>query len=263
MSLPIDRWHSAIVERVSTRTYSDRPVPEDDLNRLTEAADLLHKIVPSARAVIVSRGSSKLYKGIVGSYGAIRGAQGYAVFIGDTSRPDYQEAVGYLGEGIILEATALGLSTCWVGGFFRPEAVTESITLMPAEKVLAITPIGYAADRPSLGDRLVKGLARSRSRKSLEEICPPLGVTSVPNWIRKGLEAARVAPSAVNRQPWRFSVSADKVVLSADSPHDGGHISKRLDCGIAALHFELGARHAGWTGSWAFAAPPEVAVFWS
>jgi len=67
-----------------------------------------------------------------------------------------------------------------------------------------------------------------------------------PDWIISALEAARMAPSAVNRQPWRFSVEEDdSIKISVDSFRDPYRISKRLDCGIAMVHIEVGAGHIG------------------
>ena len=65
-----------------------------------------------------------VFRGIVGSYGRIDNAPAYVAFIGDIYSSHVQEAVGYTGEGIILEATALDLGTCWVGGLF-PAGISE------------------------------------------------------------------------------------------------------------------------------------------
>ena len=67
--------------------------------------------------------------------------------------------------------------------------------------------------------------------------------------------AARLAPSAVNRQPWRFVCGDRSISVSLDKKRDTYKISRRLDCGIAMLHLELGARHAGAAGLWTY--PPD------
>ncbi|MGE5591322.1 MAG: nitroreductase family protein [Bacillota bacterium] len=81
-------------------------------------------------------------------------------------------------------------------------------------------------------------------------------------WLSLALEAARLATSAVNRQPWRFvSEGEDVLVEEVVSAWPSGHISRRLDCGIAMLHFELGARRGGRTGTWTLLSEPRVARF--
>ncbi|MBM3310011.1 MAG: nitroreductase, partial [Candidatus Aminicenantes bacterium] len=80
-------------------------------------------------------------------------------------------------------------------------------------------------------------------------------------WPLKALEAARLAPSATNRQPWRFEVGDGSITVRIDGGREGGRFSKRLDCGIAMLHLELGARAAGVDGRWVFLPAPAVARF--
>ena len=53
--------------------------------------------------------------------------------------------------------------------------------------------------------------------------------------------------------------TALNLVLAYDG-HESPFISKRLDCGIAMLHFELGALHAGAQGAWEPVAPPAGAT---
>ena len=81
------------------------------------------------------------------------------------------------------------------------------------------------------------------------------------DWIPLALEAARLAPSAVNRQPWRFHPEPGSITVSVDTLKDSFHIAKRLDCGIAMLHLEVAVRHRGKDGRWEFLDAPRVARF--
>jgi hypothetical protein len=65
----------------------------------------------------------------------------------------------------------------------------------------------------------------------------------------------------MNRQPWRFEVGTNTITVAVDNLHDTYNIPKRLDCGIAMLHLELGALAAGVNGTWEFLLPPRVARF--
>ena len=97
------------------------------------------------------------------------------------------------------------------------------------------------------------GFGRMHKRKPLRDL-----MTGTPkyDWIKTALEAARLAPSAVNRQPWRFILGDSSISVSLDKNRDTYKIARRLDCGIAMLHLELGARHAGIVGGWTF--PPDT-----
>jgi len=67
-----------------------------------------------------------------------------------------------------------------------------------------------------------------------------------------------VAPSAMHRQPWRFRLE-DGALIVASSGVQTPRLSLRLDCGIAMLHAELGARGAGCDGAWEALTAPDVA----
>jgi hypothetical protein len=82
-----------------------------------------------------------------------------------------------------------------------------------------------------------------------------------PNWMRAALAAARLAPSAYNRQPWRFQLEPDSITVSAaDLRYDFG-FSVRLDCGIAMMHIEVAALDSGAHGMWEPLESPHVAKF--
>ena len=124
-----------------------------------------------------------------------------------------QEEVGYTGEGIILEATALGLNTCWVAGFFRPESVASLVEIRDNERVLAVTPVGYARRFESLEEKILTGFGRTHKRLPISKLVSGLGMEKLPDWVRASLEAARLAPSAVNRQPWGFNIENDGITV--------------------------------------------------
>jgi len=64
------------------------------------------------------------------------------------------------------------------------------------------------------------------------------------------VETARLAPSAINRQPWRFRLDGDSLVIAQDNAFETPKVTKRLDCGIAMLHAHLGAVAEGVVGAW-------------
>ncbi len=257
MDIPVERWYGAIASRSSRRAFSGRPLDEDSLARLETVCREFRPFL-GVRTVLVRESPEAVFKGIVGGYGKIKGAPLYAAFVAETAASRFSESVGYVGEAFILEATALGLGTCWVSGFFRPAAAAGHVPLDPGEKILAVTPVGHAADALSFGEKTMKTIAGSKSRKSLESLVLSGDVRN--GWQRRALEAARLAPSAGNRQPWRFRVEPDAVIVAANGDAPEGD-SKRLDCGIAMLHLELGARAAGARGAWEFPDAPGIAVF--
>lgn len=249
-----DRWLDAVVERRSRRAYDGRPISSEALEAIEATAEAFRPF-DDARAVVVREAPAAFFTGLIGSYGKVTGAPSVLVFIAGES-PTAREHCGYTGEGVVLAANALGLRTCWLAGSFSRSAVSRSVLLQAGEVVRAISPVGYAALEYSASERRLFGATKPKHRRSLDEIAA--GHEEWPAWARAGVEAARIAPSAMNRQPWRFRMEQGAVVVETA----GASLPlapARLDCGIAMLHFELGARAEGCDGTWEALAAPGVA----
>jgi nitroreductase len=258
MDIPIASWSRAVFQRKSRRSFlADRPIAEDLLTRLEHFCREFRPF-SDARVEIVRHSPEGVLKGLVGGYGRITGAPDYAVMIGTSNSPSAGEHVGYLGEALILEATALGLGTCWVSGMFRLDEVRKQIVPASGERVYAITPLGYGERTFTAKEKLYIAVAGSGHRKPLKDL--HRGSSPLP-WQIKALESARLSPSARNRQPWRFEIVPEAITIRLDAPPDGDRYPKRLDCGIAMLHLELGATSEGAPGHWIFLDTPGVARY--
>jgi hypothetical protein len=251
----VDRWLSAVPARRSRRVFDGRPVSASDLGAIEATAEQFRPF-DDARVVVVRDAPAAFFTGIIGSYGKVTGAPVALVFIADGSSSTSAEHCGYTGEGVLLEANALGLQTCWIAGSFSRSAVTAAMSLEPGEVVRAISPVGHAAAVPTNAEALLYGARKPKHRRELEEIAP--GLAQWPAWAAAGVSAAHVAPSAMNRQPWRFRMEDGAVVVAVSGPPMPLSLA-RVDCGIAMLHFELGARSEGCDGSWEPLAGHDVA----
>jgi hypothetical protein len=262
MEIPFRRWHAAIFQRRSRRRYDATPLEPAQLDNLKTICKEFRPF-PQARAEMINVSPDEILRGAIGSYGKIKGAPTIIAFVGDMNDPHVNEKVGYTGEGVILEATAMGLSTCWVGGsiFFRREVTESLLGIRQHEKVLAVTPVGRPVKEPTLEETAMTGFGLFHTRKPLKELVAGLESGELPYWMKSALEAARLAPSAVNRQPWRFYVEPNSITVSMDDSSFDFGISKRLDCGIAMLHIEVAALNSLVKGEWEFLADPKVARF--
>ncbi|MFO8063632.1 MAG: nitroreductase family protein, partial [Spirochaetia bacterium] len=93
-------------------------------------------------------------------------------------------------------------------------------------------------------EKVMKRAAGSRTRKPLERLCTGEELGGWPGWAKAAAEAARLAPSAVNRQPWIFRFDGTELTVEVDPSGGGGSSAKRLDCGIALRHLVVGAQHS-------------------
>lgn len=70
---------------------------------------------------------------------------------------------------MILAATDVGLGTCWLAAFDE-EAVKEALKIPKPFRVIALSPLGYAAEKPTIRERVTKAVAGSKRRKPLKSI---------------------------------------------------------------------------------------------
>ena len=111
-------WLAAVARRSSRRVFDGQPVPSATLDAMDECCRRFRPY-SDARVVLVRAPEVDVFTGIVGAYGRVTGAPHLLVFIADEREPFADQHVGFTGEGVVLEATRLGLDTCWIGGFFR------------------------------------------------------------------------------------------------------------------------------------------------
>jgi hypothetical protein len=262
VNVPFTRWYQAIEPRRSRRRFEPESLKSKDLKKIRSICRDFQPFT-DARAVLVTQSPEKVFKGAIGSYGKIKGATAFIAFIGDMESRSVHEHVGYTGEGIVLEIEAMGLNTCWVGGLFKPKVVESLVDIGEDERVLAVTPVGSAPKHLSFEERLMAGFGLLHRRKPLSKLVIGLKDSEWPEWISLALEAARLAPSRVNRQPWRFHVEKESIAVAVNSGNMEieAVTSERLCCGIAMLHIEVAALHCGMMGNWTYFDPPLVAKF--
>lgn len=209
--------YEAMKARHSVRAYRDEPIGEENaallrsmIEELNAAYDLHIQLMDDAGTVFGGLASRLSGWSHVPSYIAMVGRR----------RDDLDEICGYAGERLVLYAQTLGLNTCWAGIFKRKQVTAQ---IGEGEKLVLVIAVGYGADN-----------GRSRRSKSAEDVTD---VKEMPDWFRKGVEAALLAPTAVNQQKFRFSLDGDtpSVKVSANGPF------VRVDLGIVKYHFELGS----------------------
>jgi nitroreductase len=262
-------WYDAIASRRSRRRYSDRKVAPAALEALRAFCDGF-RLAPGARVELVE-GDGGVFTGLLdrfgGAYGRVEGAPWTAAFIGPKG---CETEVGYVGEAFILEATRLGLGTCWVAGMFDRKTAAGLLKLKRGEHLVAVSPVGHPLERKQIVERMMSKAVRSAARRQVEEIAPGLtrglgqaggyGPASAawPDWAVSAVEAARAAPSGANRQPWRFRLQDRALVMGRA---EKTYWTAPIDFGIAMLHVELGAAHEGVRGAWEHLPDPDVARF--
>lgn len=245
---------AAMRQRVSVRSYDGHPVEQDLLERLSGlagAAGHLTGVPPRIALVSGVERTRRILTYMIGSYGLVQNPPHLLVGVlpeeSDVARLD----LGYVLEQVVLEATHLGLGTCWVSGSYDAQRAGDAVGLAPGEVASVVCALGYPARdrRGRFHSRAVRWLAGGHRRKPLTGIVfsdrwgEPWSPGETDPTLVTILEHARLAPSAVNRQPWRFILRSDHVALALVQPAP-------IDGGIVMAHFALASSALGRDGRW-------------
>ena len=219
-------WCDAVYARSSVRKFTGAP----DKAQLDQLGVMCRKL--SWQGVTI-----RMFKG-PGLRSQIKGTDVYAVIVAKQGTP--QEMEGFMGEALVLQATAMGLGTCWLGAGFYADVVTRNVELQNDEAVHCVIALGKC-DKPAFAPK----------RKALEKVCGlnEAQLTELGAWQKEAVLAAHVAPSAVNLQPWK--ITAEKMSVSILEP-EFVMLKKyaSIDRGICMLHAAVGAFKAGRKATW-------------
>jgi len=146
----------AIRRRYSCRSYADRPLEKERLDMILEAA----RQAPSAknlqdwRFVVVTDAELKKKIAAAANNQTFLASAG-AIVVGCTVRDHVMRCGQVVGpidvaialEHMCLQATSLGLATCWIGSFY-PDKVRPIVGIPEDVTVVELLAIGYPADTP-------------------------------------------------------------------------------------------------------------------
>ena len=215
----------AIEARHSVRAYKDQPLSEEIVKVLEDEIVKLNNEGQLHIQLICNE--PKAFQGTLAKYGKFRNANNYLVMAGKRA-DDLDERIGYYGEHLVLLAQTLGLNTCWVGLSYSK--VPGTYVLEEGEKIACYIAIGYG-ETQGVGHKI----------KTVEQVSNASDIT--PSWFKKGVEAALLAPTAVNQQKFSFEHVGVKNNCHLIRAKKGFSMIgyTKMDLGIAKYHFEIGA----------------------
>lgn len=208
----------AIVKRCAVRKYSDTPLTGEHVEMLRQFMSDVSPLDASIRTDI----------GFENEQTPAR------LLIFSEEKDGWLENAGAVGEMIVLYLTGLGIGTCWLG-MARPKQPSPN----EMQYVISIS-LGYPEEgipfRSNEGEFKRKPLSQSI-----------IGGEPSPA-VQKLLEAARLAPTAVNFQPVRYQIDGQSIHIFRKKPTLGlrkmGDM-QAVDAGIAMAHIIVTAREAG------------------
>lgn len=204
--------------RHSVRQYEDREIEPELCAQLSEYVAALN--VESGLNIQLIANEPKCFNSLMAHYGRFSGVSNYIAIVGRKG-DDIEEKVGYYGEKVVLKAQELGLNSCWV-------ALTHgksTAVIGNGEKLYIIISVGYG-----------KSAGVAHKNKDITK----LAVISDddPQWYIDGVQAALLAPTAVNQQKFMIERAGEEAKITAPK----GMLTL-MDLGIVKCHFELASGH--------------------
>lgn len=174
--------------------------------------------------------------------------------------PNASASFGYSFEEFVLYAQSLSLGTVWLGGTMNRSAFEQAMELGENEMMPCATPIGYTAKKMSIRETMMRKAIKADERLPFEQLFfdgsfeTPLTKEKAGKFAEP-LEMVRLAPSAVNKQPWRVVVADHAAHFylkrSKGFNREGKLDMQMIDMGIALCHFALTAKENGLSISFA------------
>ncbi len=207
----------ALEERHSVRNYLDQPIPEDMRYLLDSLVEECNE--ESGLRIRICYDDPEGFDSRLAHYGKFRNVRNYIILAGYKG-DDIEEKCGYYGEKIVIKAQQFGLNTCWVALTFNKNMVKKRIN--PQEKLCMVIALGYGADQ-----------GQAHKSKPLDQLLATRG--TMPDWFRKGAEAAMLAPTAMNQQKFVMGMRNGEPAIRIK----GAGPYTKVDLGIVRYHFEL------------------------
>lgn len=201
-------------QRHSVRQYTDKKIEKEKRDALDELATRINEKTGLHIQIIYDE--PKCFDSMMAHYGKFYGVNNYIALVGKKSA-DSDKKLGFYGEQLVLKAQELGLNTCWVAmSHGKSRAQIDK-----GEKQVCLIALGYG----------VTGGVPHKS-KSVSQVSNYR--QGMPEWFLQGVEAALLAPTAINQQKFFFELLTDDAVKATSAR---GFYTK-LDLGIAEYHFE-------------------------
>lgn len=216
--------YEAIFSRKSVRSYEMESVKPEILKELEEYFHKIEGLHPGTKTEISIIDNTKGKNKRMHLFG-VR-APYYLVFYTE-DRDRAMMNAGYIMEQISLFLCTKGLGTCFLG------AVKPKLKDVNKENMKFVITMAFGKSKGSCHRK-----PSEARRIPLSELCI---YKEVPRqWMKQLLEAARLAPSSLNSQPWRFVVYDNRIHIFAKK-HSVNYLGKfeEFDFGVVFSHLMI------------------------
>lgn len=241
----------------SVRDYKKTSISIQILSELKHFYESEKKLVEDIEIEVFVKNKDEVYeqlKGLAGYNENMIEAPHYLLILSD-EKDHYIENTGYVCENIMLKAYELGVGSCWIT-FHDGDAIKKNLMINSDKKLSALIALGYDDNKTKVIYENVSDYNPSKAniKKVEDNTSHRLGVEDIvfiKEWgkhatvedlsnrgLLDGFYYGRLAPSTLNRQPWRFLVDDSVVVLALRNDEYIKNYEAKIDIGIIMLYFE-------------------------
>jgi nitroreductase len=215
--------YDVIFKRRSIRKFDASPLDEEVLDRIAVELNNLNPLYEDIKTDV------KIISGDDVKLRSMRRAPHYLAIFSE-NKEGYLTNVGFMLQQMDLLFAASGIGSCWQGIPTPKGDVIKSSDL----KFIILIAFGMPTEP------LYREDTSEFKRKSLENITDIMDADDL-------LEPVRLAPSAINSQPWFFTGSKDMIRACSNKPNflKAVFVNKYIpiDVGIAIYHLKVSAEH--------------------
>ena len=224
-----------IRERHSVREYDGKPLAQAEFDAL---GAVVEECAHESGLDIQLVGDNPEVFNVIVRFGLIHGCRTHVAFVvddakaGDVTRAAVDEVIGYWGQKIVLAAQDMGLNTCWCALCSRKKS---RAVVAPGKRVRLVIAVGHG-----------KTQGFPRKTKSIGALSS-VECAKAPAWFAAAMEAAQLAPTAMNNQNFKITLLSDGKTVRIEAPQSGLNV---IDEGIVRRNFEIAANEAGADWRW-------------
>ena len=249
-------YKKLITNRKSVRDYKKTLLKAEDIKELTDYINKAKKLISDIDIEILILGNEVFEKlnGKAGYKGFMLNAPNYALLLSE-KKDNYIKNAGYIGEEIVLKALDMQIGSCWIT-FNDSDLVKSNLDINSDKEVVGIIALGYDDNKTKIIN--IPKIGANESKTSVEKVADNtserLGVEEIVyinSWgcnatvdelenraLLDAFHYARLAPSTLNRQPWRFILDDDMVILTVRDDEHTESYEEEIDAGIVMLYLE-------------------------